>query len=142
MGDGRAGAQDTEMMRLPILGEPQHISRIRPVRDSASFLPSCSLSIDVFVLSHNPMRQTAPEILDAAQNNPARFAGLIRQTCQRHMEAQSDADRERMLLEADPLSIDAQRKVEEAIQQQAILDNLGHALEYSPEFFGRVAMLW
>ena len=83
----------------------------------------------------------APEILDAAQNNPTRFAELIRQTRQRHMEAQVDADRERMLLEADPFSLDAQRKIEEAIQQQAVLDNLEHALEYSPEFFGRVTML-
>ena len=85
--------------------------------------------------------QTAPEILDAAQHNPARFADLMRQTRQRHVEAQADADRERMLLEADPFSIDAQRKIEEAIQQQAVLDNLEHALEYSPEFFGRVTML-
>ena len=57
------------------------------------------------------------------------------------MEAQVDADRERMLLEADPFSLDAQRKIEEAIQQQAVLDNLEHALEYSHEFFGRVTML-
>ena len=57
------------------------------------------------------------------------------------MEAQVDADRERMLLEADPFSLDAQRKIEEAIQHQAVLDNLEHALEYSPEFFGRVTML-
>ena len=46
-----------------------------------------------------------------------------------------------LILEADPFSIDAQRKIEEAIQQQAVLDNLEHALEYSPEFFGRVTML-
>ncbi|KAM5537689.1 hypothetical protein V8D89_008638 [Ganoderma adspersum] len=84
----------------------------------------------------------APEILDAAQHNPAQFAELIRQTRQRHMDAQSDADRECMLLEADPFSLDAQRKIEEAIQQQAVLDNLEHALEYLPEFFGRMTMLY
>lgn len=114
-GTSRAVEQDTEMMRLQILGDPQLMSQLQ---------------------------QTAPEILDAAQHNPARFADLMRQTRQRHVEAQADADRERMLLEADPFSIDAQRKIEEAIQQQAVLDNLEHALEYSPEFFGRVTMLY
>ncbi|KAM5542503.1 hypothetical protein V8D89_003962, partial [Ganoderma adspersum] len=107
-GTSRAVEQDTEMMRLQILGDPQLMAQLQ---------------------------QTAPEILDAAQHNPARFAELIRQT--RH-----DANRERMLLEMDPFSLDAQRKIEEAIQQQAVLDNLEHALEYSPEFFGRVTMLY
>lgn len=83
------------------------------------------------------MPQTNPEIADAAQNNPARFAELLRQTHQRQMEA----ERERALLETDPYSIEAQRKIEEAIQQQAVLENLEHALEYSPEVFGRVTML-
>ncbi|PIL37714.1 hypothetical protein GSI_01408 [Ganoderma sinense ZZ0214-1] len=114
-GTSRAVEQDAEMMRLQILGDPQLMAQLR---------------------------QTQPEILDAAQHNPARFAELIRQTRQRHMEAQNEADRERMLLEADPFSLDAQRKIEDAIQQQAVLDNLEHALEYSPEFFGRVTMLY
>ena len=87
------------------------------------------------------MLQTNPELADAAQNNPAQFAELIRQTRQRQHEAQLEAERERMLLEADPFSIEAQRKIEEAIQQQAVLENLEHALEYSPESFGRVTML-
>ena len=159
----RAVEQDAEMMRLQILGDPQLMGQLRQVSPSSPFptvyptfrpwihslysLCSCSFCSLLF-LCFCPCpcpctgnAQTAPEILDAAQHNPARFADLIRQTRQRHMDAQSDADRERMLLEADPFSLDAQRKIEEAIQQQAVLDNLEHALEYSPEFFGRVTML-
>ena len=79
--------------------------------------------------------------MDAAQNNPARFAELIRQTRQMQLEAEREAERERAMFEADPFSIEAQRKIEEAIQQQAVLENLEHALEYSPESFGRVIML-
>ncbi|TBU58629.1 aspartyl protease-domain-containing protein [Dichomitus squalens] len=111
----RSVEQDAEMMRLQLLGDPNLM---------------------------NQLRQTNPEIVDAAQNNPAQFAELIRQTRQRQHEVQLEAERERMLLEADPFSIEAQRKIEEAIQQQAVLENLEHALEYSPESFGRVTMLY
>ena len=57
------------------------------------------------------------------------------------MEAQSDADRELMPLEADPFSLDARREIEEAIQQQAMLDKREHALEHSSEVLGRVMVL-
>jgi DNA damage-inducible protein 1 len=81
--------------------------------------------------------QTQPEIAEAAQSNPARFAELLQQTRQR----QIDADQEITALNADPFDVDAQRKIEEAIRQQAVMENMEHAIEYSPESFGRVTML-
>jgi DNA damage-inducible protein 1 len=81
--------------------------------------------------------QAQPEIAAAAQSDPARFAELLRQTSARQLEA----DREIQRLNADPYDIEAQSRIEEAIRQQAVMENLEHALEYSPESFGRVTML-
>ncbi|OJT05330.1 DNA damage-inducible protein 1 [Trametes pubescens] len=108
---GRSVEQDSEMMRLQLLGDPALMGRLRA---------------------------TNPEMARAAQSNPARFAELLHQTHARQLEA----ERERSMLEGDPFDIEAQRRIEEAIQQQAVLENLEHALEYSPESFGRVTMLY
>ncbi|KAL6309811.1 hypothetical protein BKA93DRAFT_285241 [Sparassis latifolia] len=83
------------------------------------------------------LRETNPEIAIAAQTDPARFAELLRQTRARH----ADAERELAQISTDPYDIEAQRRIEEAIRQQAVAENLEHALEYSPEAFGRVTML-
>ncbi|ETW84018.1 hypothetical protein HETIRDRAFT_449607 [Heterobasidion irregulare TC 32-1] len=108
---GQPAAQDSEMMRLQLLGDPALMGQLR---------------------------DTQPELAHAAQSNPARFAELLSQTNTRQMQA----DREIQRLNADPYDIDGQRRIEEAIRQQAVMENLEHALEYSPESFGRVTMLY
>ena len=86
-------------------------------------------------------QQAQPELAAAAQSNPARFAELLRQTRARQAEAEFAQQREVERLNADPFDIEAQRRIEEAIRQQAVMENMEHALEYSPESFGRVTML-
>lgn len=112
---GRPAEQDSEMMRLQLLGDPALMTQLR---------------------------ETNPELLNAAQNNPARFAELLRQTRQRQAAAEEEREREITRLQADPFDVDSQRKIEEAIRQQAVMENLEHAMEYSPEVFGRVHMLY
>lgn len=85
--------------------------------------------------------KTQPEIAAAAQSDPARFAELLKQTRDRQGQAESAHQREIEALNADPFDVEAQRRIEEAIRQQAVIDNMEHALEYSPESFGRVNML-
>lgn len=45
-------------------------------------------------------------------------------------------------LEADPMDVDAQRKIEEMITQSNIQNNMENAIEYNPEAFARVVMLY
>ncbi|KAF8699416.1 hypothetical protein AX14_000972 [Amanita brunnescens Koide BX004] len=108
---GREIEQDAEMMRLQILGDPNLMRQLQ---------------------------ETQPELANAVQSNPARFAELLRQTRGAEMARQREIEQ----LNADPFDVEAQRRIEEAIRHQAVMENLEHALEYSPESFGRVTMLY
>ncbi|KAJ7055060.1 aspartyl protease-domain-containing protein [Mycena amicta] len=112
---GRPVEQDSEMMRLQILGDPELMRQLR---------------------------ETQPELAAAAQSNPTRFADLLRQTRERQMDADLQRQREIQRLNNDPFDVEAQRRIEEAIRQQAVMENMEHALEYAPESFGRVTMLY
>ncbi|GBB84129.1 hypothetical protein RclHR1_10770005 [Rhizophagus clarus] len=81
--------------------------------------------------------QYQPELADAALNDPSRFTALIRQ-----MEQRQERMQQINMLNADPYDIEAQRRIEEEIRMQNVLDNMQTALEYSPESFGRVTMLY
>lgn len=85
--------------------------------------------------------QTQPDLAAAAQSDPTRFAELLRLTRERQYQAEVSQQREIEHLNADPFDVEAQHKIEEAIRQQAVMENLNHAIEYSPESFGRVTML-
>jgi len=112
---GRTAEQDAEMMRLQILGNPELM---------------------------RSLQETQPELAAAATSNPRRFAELLRELS----ALRADQERRRQIeiasLNADPFDIEAQRRIEEAIRQEAVLENLEHAIEYSPESFGRVTMLY
>lgn len=92
-------------------------------------------------LTSTALLQVQPEIAAAIQNDPTRFAELLRQTRERQNEAEIQRQREIERLNDDPFDVEAQRKIEEHIRQEAVLENMQHALEYSPESFGRVHML-
>ncbi|CAE6454363.1 unnamed protein product [Rhizoctonia solani] len=129
---GRTAAHDEEMMRLQLLGDPTLMRQLREVNIPLNPTPKPRL-IDP---------QAQPELADAAQNNPQRFAELLRQHRDRQRDAELAHQREIAALNADPYNVDAQARIEEAIRQQAVLENMEHAMEYSPEFFGRVIMLY
>ena len=106
---------DIERMRLSMLGNPALMSQIARSR---------------------------PELAQAIRSNPAEFATLMRREFADRSRLESEKNRQVDLLNADPYDVEAQKKIEEAIRQQAVLENMEHAMEYSPESFGNVTMLY
>ncbi len=88
------------------------------------------------------LRINNPQLAQAAENDPTRFFEIIR--AQRDSMAANSAAGGGQGLDdiTDEFDIDAQRRIEENIRQQAVMENLEHAMEYSPESFGRVTMLY
>ena len=116
----RAAEQDAEMMRLQILGDPELMRQLQEVRPPPS-LPF-SHSYPLHSNPNYPSKQSQPEIANAALNDPLRFGELLRQTRQRQAEAELEQQREVQRLNADPFDVEAQRRIEEAIRQQAVKD--------------------
>lgn len=71
-----------------------------------------------------------PDLLEAAANNPLLF---------RQMMAQSHLGSS---MRSAPLNAQTQKEIEEAIKAQNIAENMASALEYHPEGFGTVCMLY
>ncbi|GAA5854450.1 hypothetical protein JCM9279_006608 [Rhodotorula babjevae] len=112
---GRNVDAEAETMRRQVLGDPRLMGELR---------------------------RTNPELADAAQNDPSRFRDLLHQLASMQQSARLQADRERELLEADPYDVEAQKKIEEAIRQERVLQNFEQAMEDMPESFGQVHMLY
>ena len=92
------------------------------------------------------VRAHQPELAAAAVNDPPRFARLLREMLQQHGAGTAAAalDRQRQIdaLNDDPFDVEAQRRIEEMIRQEAVMENLNNAMEHHPESFGSVTMLY
>jgi DNA damage-inducible protein 1 len=109
-----AGQHDPEVIRLQILGDP--------------------------ALRQQLGRQN-PD-LAAAVDDPARFARAFQDSVDREQRERFERQREIERLNDDPFNIENQRKIEEMIRQERVMENLQNAMEHNPEVFGRVHMLY
>ncbi|KAJ4371057.1 DNA damage-inducible protein 1 [Didymella sp. IMI 355093] len=87
------------------------------------------------------LRNQDPE-LAAAVMDPNRW----KQTWEDRQRQQQEAEQERRnqiaLLNDDPFNVDAQKKIEELIRQDRVVENLEKAYNENPEVFVRVHMLY
>lgn len=87
--------------------------------------------------------QNDPELAQAVLGNDLnKLQDLLRLRHQHKSELRRRKEEEMALLYADPFDVEAQRKIEEAIRQKGIEENWAAALEYNPEAFARVVMLY
>jgi DNA damage-inducible protein 1 len=87
--------------------------------------------------------QNNPELAQAILNDDTEVLQmLLRRQHQHRVELQRRQQQELDLMNADPFDVDAQRKIEEAIRQKNVDENWEAAIEYNPEAFARVIMLY
>lgn len=127
---------ESETMRRQVLGNPQLMAQLKQV----SF--HCRLLLPAAPANLSLNSQSQPELAAAAQNDPARFRELLKHFTDMQHSVKLQQQHEAELLNADPYNIEAQRKIEEAIRQEAVLENMESAMENMPEAFGSVHMLY
>ncbi|KAM4056823.1 aspartyl protease [Hirsutella rhossiliensis] len=110
----QGGDNDPELVRLQVLGNPA---------------------------LRQQLQSQQPE-LAAAVEDPARFARILHEAQDRERRERLDRQREIERLNDDPFNIENQRKIEDMIRQERVMENLQNAMEHNPEVFGRVHMLY
>ncbi|ODA76335.1 hypothetical protein RJ55_08181 [Drechmeria coniospora] len=108
------GGSDPELVRLQVLGDPA---------------------------LRQQLERQHPELARAA-DDPARFARILREAQDGEQRERLSRQREIERLNDDPFNIDNQRKIEDMIRQERVMENLQNAMEHNPEVFGRVHMLY
>ena len=78
------------------------------------------------------LNEQNPE-LASALNDPARFRDLFLAMRRQEDERERERQNQIALLNEDPFNVEAQRKIEEMIRQDRVIENLQHAYENNPE---------
>lgn len=99
------GDNDPELIRLQVLGNPA---------------------------LRQQLQGQHPE-LAAAADDPARFAQILHDSQDRERRERVERQREIERLNDDPFNIENQRKIEEMIRQERVMENLQNAMEHNPE---------
>lgn len=106
-------------------------------RDSPEFIRDMFLA-DPHQLSL--LKERNPELADALLSGDLQaFAAVL----QRQRQERADRDMQRIrTMNADPFDLEAQKQIAEEIRMTNVNQNMEIAMEYSPESFGKVVMLY
>ncbi len=84
--------------------------------------------------------QRNPPLHEAIMNDDPQ---LFREAYQLHLQRVREVERDRIrMINADPFDLDTQARIAQDIQQKNIEENMTAAIEYTPESFSRVVMLY
>ncbi|KAK5170850.1 hypothetical protein LTR04_002758, partial [Oleoguttula sp. CCFEE 6159] len=109
-----SGATEIESVRLRTLGNPQAL---------------------------NQLAAQVPELARAV-NDRDRFRQVWETMKREENERVRERELQIRLLNEDPFNVDAQRKIEEMIRKDQVMENAAHAMEHTPEVYGTVSMLY
>lgn len=125
------------------------VKRIKPAISSVYDIPSNISPADLLQLTIN-----SPQLLEQLRGNDPELAGaltshdvptirmlMMQRFLQKHKIGYK-RERELAEIEADPMNEDNQRKIEDAIRQANVQQNMELAMENLPESFGVVQMLY
>uniref|UniRef100_A0A4X2LBC2 Ubiquitin-like domain-containing protein n=1 Tax=Vombatus ursinus TaxID=29139 RepID=A0A4X2LBC2_VOMUR len=129
--------------------------RLRPAHSSDSLAgmaaaPQVTDNPAVHAVLRDILLSNPRELAMLKQRNPSLAEALLSGDLEEftrvlieQQEHQALREEERFhLLAADPFDLEAQAKIEEAIRQQNIVENMSIAMEEAPESFGQVVMLY
>ena len=86
------------------------------------------------------LQQRNPPLHQAVMNQDPR---VFREAYQQHVQKVRDGERDRIrMINSDPFDLDAQTRIAHEIEQRNIEENMTAAIEYTPESFSRVVMLY
>nr|ACO10983.1 DDI1 homolog 2 [Caligus rogercresseyi] len=145
----RIPSMDFSQIRLPGQSGSSASSTIASTSSGAPGTSSSSNSRDPAwirsVLKASPeqmaiLKQNNPRLADAVTSGSLEeFAAILKE----QQKARIDREKQRMrLLTADPFDAEAQRLIAKEIEAKNIEQNMELAMEYSPESFGTVVMLY
>lgn len=78
------------------------------------------------------IRSSQPELADAVSSS-TRFLEVFQELQRRQAGFDAQEQEQLALLNADPFDVDAQRKIEEMIRQERVMENLQEAMDHTPE---------
>lgn len=135
-----AGIRDGEMLAVMIRRNPAPRSggpRVPAQPDPEGVRQHILMNPD----AQNDLRRRDPE-LGAAINDPARWRDTFAMRQRQADEAERERQNQIALLNEDPFNVEAQRKIEDLIRQDRVVENLQKAYDENPEVFVRVHMLY